>query len=60
MSSKAPTPDFKGTPQTDGSRFLVGVSTIVESVTTWGPGRTLIYPWESKSPQLPPVSATNR
>jgi hypothetical protein len=47
-----------GMPICDGSRFAkVPPPGVVEVITMWGPGRTLIYPWESKNPAYPPVTS---
>lgn len=50
---------IKGLPICDGSLFLnpTPPPATVEKVTMWGPGRTLIYPWQTKNSSYPPAVA---
>lgn len=47
-----------GMPICDGSLFAkVPPPGLVEITTMWGPGRTLIYPWQSSKPGYPPETS---
>lgn len=57
--TKSPIKDFIGTPQCDGSVFTNATPppSTITITTGWGPGRTLIYPWQiDKSPIPPPYT----
>ena len=56
MSNPNVSAPMEGMPQSDGSLFLVPASNPPEYVyetTLWGPGRTIIYPWQKSATPTP-------